>query len=703
MPPERRTSINSTGVSPEVVRLQSEDGVVIRDPIENSRFEIYTETRPNIFPSDIDQFYFPVDTAASVKASRFTIPLIANFLIRDENGDLVTDLAGQHDVELPNGRYNIEFASAPMKLYMDVKGSVQLREGDQVLHISVSSNQVSLGVRSFHKNPAGTIYIRDEQEDLMQAVSLLGSALKTLSPERSFPTLRGHPPLIRLDDSFSAPAKITRPETDIQIVVPSTRNHIFSVASLAYYLGADVVSGSNPRIITGGFEYPIPQYRFEMTVNRLLRQLVFLDCITRTEGYYQIELYERQEVDKQLSLPWAELYNRPIEERTEAYLDVDYDTIEPYIPTWGLTADLSPQLTNAQALPFLANDLALIRVSEAEDEWIPPTPDNVSDLLRGPCDNRGPTLDSENIFSPTETESLEHVYLGNGYPLDSSKATIESYYRRLNRSSPSTSNIQVHVVCNDDEMSDEEIVKSFYGIRDMFDFDVNLHYDLSTCQMQELLAEASDFVHFVGHITEAGIQCPDGYLDAHSLSEVNTKAFLLNACRSYEQGMELVRKGSLGGIVTLAEVSNTPAVRVGRALARLLNHGFPLRSALSVAKKKSLTGYQYIVVGDGSLQLVQTEMGSAMTVSVESFEGTTCEVSFKTLPTPGYGVGAIMSPNIDTDGLRFLHPGSTKLFEMDVSDLEQLLSQENLPVEMDGQVYWSDEFIEERGTGTNRY
>lgn len=695
MPPQRRSCIDTTGVSPTVVQLQSQSGVVIHDPIENSRFEIYTKGPPDVFPADKNNFYFPVDTAVSVTQSRFTIPLVANFLIRDEHGNLVTDLAGQDDVELPNGRYNIEFASAPMKLYMSVEGTVQIRRDGQELHISVSSNQVSLGARSFHEHPAGMIYISDKPEELMQGVSLLGSALKTLSPERSFPTLRGHPPLIQLGESFSAPPEITRPDLDIQIVVPPTKRYIFSVASLAYYLGAEVVSGSNPRIVTSGFEYPIPRDRFEREVNRLLRHLVFLDCITRTEGYYQIELYERQKVEEHLSLPWGDLYNRPIEERTQAYLDVDYEAIKPYIPTWGLTADLSPQFVNAQALPFLANDLALIRVSEAEYEWIPPIPDNVSDLLRGSCNNRDPTSDSENIFTPMETESLEHVYLGNGYPLDSSKATIKSYYRRLDRSTPSTSNIQVHVVCNDDEMSDEEIVESFYGVRDMFDFDVELHYDLSTCQMQELLAEPSDFVHFVGHITEDGIQCPDGYLDTNSVAEVNTKAFLLNACRSYEQGMELVQKGCLGGIVTLAEVSNKPAVRVGRTLARLLNHGFPLRAALAVAKKKSLTGYQYIVVGDGSLQLVQTKTGSAMTVAVERLEGTECEVSFRTFPTPGYGVGAIMSPNINTDGLRFLHPGSTKTFKIAREDLQQLLSQENLPVEMDGHVYWSDEFLQE--------
>lgn len=696
MSPQRRPCIESTGVSPTVVQLQSRTGVAILDPIENSRFEIYTKAPPDILPADEDDFYFPVDTAVCVTQSRFTIPLVANFLVRDEHGTLVTDLAGRDNVALSDGKYNIEFASAPMKLYMSVEGSVQLRRDDQELYISVSSNRVTIGVRSFHENPAGTVCIGEDPEDLMKGVSLLGSALKTLSPERSFPTLRGHPPLIQLGDSFTAPPEIERPDVDIQIVVPPTRKNIFSVASLAYYLGAEVVpgSGSSSRIIAGGAEYPISQGRFEQEVNRLLRQLVFLDCITRTEGYYQIDLYERQEVEKHLSLPWQELYDCPIEERTRTYLDIEYDTVEPYIPTWGLTADLSPQLTNVQALPFLANDLALIRVSEAEDEWIPPTPDNISDLLRGTNDSTDSTTDSENIFTPTEAESLEHVYLGNGYPLDSSKATIESYYRRLDRSTPATSNIQVHVVCNDDEMSDEETVESFYGVRDMFNFDVELHYGLTTCQMRELLSEPSDFVHFVGHITKNGIQCLDGYLDTHSLAGVNTKAFLLNACRSYEQGMELIRKGSLGGIVTLAEVSNTPAVRVGRALARLLNHGFPLRAALSVAKKKSLTGYQYIVVGDGSLQLVQTETGSAMTVEVERFEGDECNVSFRTFPTSGYGVGAIMSPNIDTDGLRFVHPGSTKTFEMAVADLRQFLSQENLPVEMDGRVYWSDEFIQ---------
>jgi type II secretory pathway component PulF len=65
-------------------------------------------------------------------------------------------------------------------------------------------------------------------------------------------------------------------------------------------------------------------------------------------------------------------------------------------------------------------------------------------------------------------------------------------------------------------------------------------------------------------------------------------------------------------VVTLAEVENTLATEFGRTLARLLNCGFTLRSALSILTqtrgvKKFAdpfdnlmeTAYRYTVLGDG--------------------------------------------------------------------------------------------------------
>jgi hypothetical protein len=44
-----------------------------------------------------------------------------------------------------------------------------------------------------------------DAEDVMMAILTFRSALKTTSPERSFPTLRGHPPAIELNDRLEIP------------------------------------------------------------------------------------------------------------------------------------------------------------------------------------------------------------------------------------------------------------------------------------------------------------------------------------------------------------------------------------------------------------------------------------------------------------------------------------------------------------------
>lgn len=46
-------------------------------------------------------------------------------------------------------------------------------------------------------------------------------------------------------------------------------------------------------------------------------------------------------------------------------------------------------------------------------------------------------------------------------------------------------------------------------------------------------------------------------------------------------------------------------MRIGRTMACLLNTGFPLRAALTIARDESIIGGKYIVIGDGGLSITQ--------------------------------------------------------------------------------------------------
>ncbi len=137
----------------------------------------------------------------------------------------------------------------------------------------------------------------------------------------------------------------------------------------------------------------------------------------------------------------------------------------------------------------------------------------------------------------------------------------------------------MHVVCNDAEMTDE-IVDELYGFRDLVEFDVTIDYNRTMTELRGALKSSVDLFHYIGHVDESGFLCADGSLDVQTLDNVGIKTFFLNACSSYEQGMALIEGGSTAGVVTLANVANKTATRVGRTFAGLLNIGFSLANCV---------------------------------------------------------------------------------------------------------------------------
>lgn len=109
----------------------------------------------------------------------------------------------------------------------------------------------------------------------MAAISALSSALKTTTCERSYPTLRGHPPRIECGDKLHIPDELSRPETGIRLEVPPSLENVFVAAPLVYYLGAEMVPGEKPRLVTERFEYPLDDFPLEREIERLLKQVFF--------------------------------------------------------------------------------------------------------------------------------------------------------------------------------------------------------------------------------------------------------------------------------------------------------------------------------------------------------------------------------------------------------------------------------------------
>lgn len=683
--------------------LDHRAGLEIFDPIEKARFELYTDERVDPEPTSTDGFHFPVGSAVEIETATLGVPNHISAMVWTGDGDLVSDETNFDHFTPSPGTYLLELQSTPMKLYVRVDGEFELNHADGTMSVTFEDERpVTVGARSLHERPEGTITVPDDVQAEMDALSLFGSALKTTSCERSFPTLRGHPPLVEHGDAFEVPAEVEQPDTGVELVLPPDREYVYPAASLAYYLGADLVAGSEPRLVASDFEHSLAgEDGYEATVNRVLKQVFFLDCLTRTEGYYPVDLHERAQVEPRVDLDFETLYERPIAGQLPAYLSVPFETLEPHLLDWHLTTDVVPTSEHLPALPYFARELSLFRTPpNPVEQTTEPTMDEVEDFMRSTETatatggfTRSTSEDwdfGDELFQAEPVDTMEHAWVGGGYPLDVNKVRLDALRRRVDRTAPTDSVLEVHVVNNDPRMDEELAVGEFYGLRDMVRFEVSIHETVSTDELAALFESDADFLHYIGHVDEDGFLCADGYLDANSLSDVNVDAFFLNACQSYRQGELLVEKGSYGGVVTIAEVVNERATKIGQSMARLLNAGFSLRAALNVATGDATGGIEYLTLGDGGLTLCQGASGVPTMYRIHEDEEE-YRLEHVGFPTANFMLGTVAGHNFTDASTRYLASGSFAESRISATELNTILDVELLPVEFDGDLYWSDE------------
>jgi hypothetical protein len=679
----------------EVSFSADDEGLTVVDHIEHQQFDLLTPAPVEPSPADPTHFWFPTDAATEIWTERIALPNVVVAYVRDADGEMLAEADHLAHEEFDHGEYSVELC-APMKVYVRVEGTLTVSaDMSQTVLEFGEETRVLVGARSHHERPAATVTTTGDPRDVMGAVSTFASALKTTSVERSYPTLRGHPPLVELGDELDIPARVEPPDTGVTIAVPETLEHVFVVAPLAYYLGAEVVPGDPPRIVTDtGFEHRLEAVDgFENEVERVLKQTFFLDCLTRTEGYYEVDLHERRAVESEVDLDFAALYDRRLPEQVEAYLSVPYATIESHLPEWKLTSHVAATPDNVELLPFLTNDLAVVRTPAARDVPTSTAQSTAADEFFRDDFTRSAAAGSESrsYVQPDEADSVEQSWVGDGAPIGASKATSTAYHNRLDRSL-TDGNIDIAVVCNDPEMAAEsDVVDEAYGTREELPFSVTLHRNLTREELESVLTQQTDFLHYIGHIDHEGFQCADGKLDATGLDTVGADAFLLNACSSYEQGSGLVEAGAIAGIVTLSDVVNSGAVKMGQMLARLLNQGFGIQNALDIARDESVVGRQYTVVGDGGLAIAQTGGGAPNVCTLRRLDGDEDRFELEYRAFARQGMGDLVIPFVGDGEEYYLASGTAETFEVSRSELAEFLSLEAVPVRYGGKLRWSDE------------
>ncbi|PSQ49386.1 hypothetical protein BRD19_04140 [Halobacteriales archaeon SW_7_65_23] len=688
-------------------------GVEIVDRVEQLRYQLHTPEQVSPTPVPTEEFHFPVGRGVRMHTQEFVLPSVVSVFVRDGDGDMVSEIEHLDSESLGPGEYILEL-STQIKTYIEIEGPVGITADLlEVRFEFAEETAVDVGVRSRHNRPAATITTTEDPTDLMTAISSFGSALKSTSPERSFPTLRGHPPAVELGDKLAVPPSVDPPDTGITLEVPPAYDAIFPLASLSYYLGAEVVSGGRPRLVTDtGFEYAFDYPEgYEDDVARTLKQVFLLDCLARTEGFYAVDLHERNALDPHLDLDWAALYDAPLTERVASYLSVPYDILAEHVPEWRLTADTVEQL------PFVVDDLAVVRTVDT-GQWGCSSPgrrvaaDGAGEdaLTRSASPTDRPT-DSPSTADPVEddvsrsvssttqrddatyvefeaADSLEQAWLGEGVPVGASKLIPAAFRNRLDRE-VTAGDIGITIVLNDDRMAEErDLVDGAYGDRQNLPFDVTVRRNLTVEGLREEFHQDQSFLHYIGHTDEEGFECTDGKLDVGTLDETGVDAFLLNACKSYQQGVDLIEAGAIGGIVTLSDVFNEGAVRMGETISRLLNAGFPLRAALTVARDESILGGQYIIVGDGGVTVAQAPGRTPVLFNISNHDEE-YRFDIRTFLTDDADIGSMYLPNLEKISTYYLSSGTIDTFNLDRDSVEEFLDLAKMPMRIDGSLEWT--------------
>ncbi|USZ67980.1 hypothetical protein NGM10_14750 [Halorussus salilacus] len=720
-------------MEPRFDTLDDGNGLEIEDRIENRQFAVYTPEEVSPTPADTGEFAFPVSSACAISTERIELPYAIVTVVRDAaTGAQLANAEPPCVRDLEAGEYLLELLSTPIKLYLRVDSPLRIDADDDGTRLEFGDpTRVGVGARSFHTSPAETVVVPDDPAAVLRGVSTFGSALKTTTCERSWPTLRGHPPRLRRGDELSIPEGLEPPDSGVTLRVPPEYEFAFPIAPLAYYLGAAVVPGDAPVLTTDtGFSYALDgPGGFEDEVARVMKRLLLFDAAVRTEGYFRSPLHERRvlESNPAVDLDFASLYDAPLAEQLETYLSIPFSAVADAVPTWDRVVYTRPSATGVESLPSVVEDLSLVRVrspersvatdrsggddsggdDRAETGDRPESGDqsgqseSVASFKRtgGPDDDpRGIPGRGEYVPLP-ETDALERAWVGDGAPVHGSKLLPGAVDRAGEASADGT--ITVTVVCNDEAMREEwDSVAGLYGDREVVRFDTDCRFGVSTDQLRDLLAEETDLFHFVGHIDGRGFECPDGVLDATALDDVGATTVLLNACRSYEQGVGLVDAGARASIVTVADVGNEGAVEVGETLARLLNYGFPIGSAVSIAEEYTSIGRHYVTLGDPGASVVQCEDGAPVLFELagdpsEGPPGERVPVTAVRYTVREYPMGSIGSPFFleDDDPTYYLTCGPLETVEPPATRVRELLREEAAPLVADGELTWSDELL----------
>ncbi|MFB6359953.1 MAG: hypothetical protein ABEH59_01375 [Halobacteriales archaeon] len=565
---------------------------------------------------------------------------------------------------------------------------------------------VTLGFRSRIDKARETVTVPANLEGARTAIQCQTAGIDSLTPDKSFPSLRLHPPAIQFGKETSIPEPIRKDIklSDIDISVPNCIEDLFVIAPLSLYLQAKLTFAEieNVRLRAPTLDAPLSlghSRTLENDVAALLRRIFFLDCLVRNVGLEPVDLQQTALLEE-LELDADQLYDESNADRLAAYLQEDFSAISDRLPEWHLSTIVKPDLASLPAIPHLLNRLSLIQppnpVSMNRDSLIA---ESISDS-HGGMKRKSDVCSGDALVRNRTRLGKQQGWMTSGTPVDSFRATQTAFEAKSQFYEESSGPKRVMIVVNEPAMLEErDSVEQIYLDRSSeLDIDVIVKESINRAELRDLFLSKIDFLHFIGHCDDEGLRCSDGWLAAESLEHSSVQTFFLNACDSFNQGLELVQRGSVAGAVTIADILNREATEVGMTFAKLMMHGFSVCRALDIASRRSLRNKFYNVVGDGSHRLSQGLNPFPAELFLENLGNNMYKLQFEfsQLNVAG-GLARPRIPNSD-----YLLRGSETSFKLETHLLTEYLESVQLPVIYENEFHWSTDLADKLKTTINK-
>ncbi len=639
------------------------------------------------------------DTVVSGEASRLRFPPVHATVNDLETGATLALGTDTGPLPLADGSYLVRIGGG-VRAFVRFDGEATLSKPEyERLELSFQgSTPVTVGFVTRVRQSDTVATVPRTPQGVATALSLFPAGHRTATPDRSFPTMRGEPPRVSFGDQEDVPTVLRkrREPTDVRLELPADIRYLLPAASFAHYLGAEVVAteGATPTLQIRDETWTLPSLPdFQFAVARRLRQVFLLDCVARGAGPYGVDLGLLDEFDG-LELDPQRLYAAPIADRVAAYLDTPFEAVKDALPDWHLSMYVKPTYDHIEVLPYVLSGLPNLFLPTSdpldEEEWLTRS---LGDFYRGERATAGEVA-SIDLVEPSLGPGRMHGWLADGVPIDVFKTIPEAYPNRERYLETTDDPISVLAILNDRGMRGEHetAVETYRTSAVDLDLDITVRENLRVDELATAFETRHDLVHYIGHCETEGLKCSDGYLSVDEIGESKAQTFFLNACGSYEEGLKLIRKGSVAGGVTFREVLDSQAAVVGATFARLMMYGYCIERALDKARRRIMTGKDYAVVGDGTHVLTQSDDLVPPDVAVDRLDGDRFSVR--------YGVesprlpGSLYHPYIQNDDTMHL-TGTEQEFEVDQEELRDFLDYLDRPVLFDGDLAWSDEVLDD--------